>query len=95
MKRLETEVGGSERKGASQGCHFAQPQGHAHPQRREDDTGSKDSGHRGLEWEEREGVGRTVGGLKAEAVGDALGMDTGLGVPKYLGRLHLKYKQPV
>ena len=85
MKRLETEIGGSERKGASQGCHFAQPQGHAHPQRREDDTGSKDLGHRGLEWEEREGVGRTVGGLEAEAVGDAPGMETGLGFPSIWG----------
>lgn len=72
----------------------AQPQGHAHPQRREDDTGSKDLGHRGLEWEEREGVGRTVGGLEAEAV-EMPGMEDRLGVPKYLGRLHLNYKQPV
>lgn len=85
MKSSETEVGGSERKGASPGCHFAQPQGHAHPQRREDDTGSKDLGCRGLEWEEREGVGRTVGGLEAEAVKDVLGMETGLGVPSNRG----------
>lgn len=82
VKRSETEVGSSERKGASQGCHFAQLQGNTHPQRREDDSGSKgllkgdsSTGPRG--W--GQGLRRTVGGLEAEVVGDTPGLETGLG----------------
>lgn len=41
VQREEREVGGAERKGRSEGCHFAQLQGHAHLQRREASPVSK------------------------------------------------------